>query len=91
VHGVTWDQIELLHSRFGKYVKTLDQKRTLRDLTQQILKNGNGVFDKLNHLRNSQSLAHDNVLVDAAEPRVIYDSITAILQFIKTVESDFGA
>ena len=91
VCGVEWDKSEPLHSRFGKYIKALGQKRDLRELTQQILKNGNGVFDKFNHVRNHQSLAHDNILVDAAEARFIYDSITAILRFIKAIEASFGA
>jgi len=33
-------------------------------MTQQILKNSIGVFDKFNHIRNNQSLAHDNVLLE---------------------------
>jgi hypothetical protein len=90
VHQVPWDRAEPLHSRYGKYVKALSQKRLLHDLTLQILKNGNGVFDKFNHVRNNQSLAHDNEIVDAAEARFIYDSITSALRFIKTIESDYG-
>jgi len=91
VHQVPWDRAEPLHFRYGKYVKVLSQKRSLRDLTLQILKNGNGVFDKFNHVRNNQSLAHDNDIVDAAEARFIYDSITSALRFIKAIESNFGA
>jgi hypothetical protein len=91
VYQVPWDRAEPLHSRFGKYVKVLSQKRQLRELTLQILKNGNGVFDKFNHVRNNQSLAHDNEILDGAEARFIYDSITAILRFVKNIESNFGA
>jgi hypothetical protein len=90
--GVVWDRSEPLHSRVGKYVKALNQERELREVTAQIVKNGIGVFDKFNHVRNNQSLAHDNELLDQAEARFIYDSITAILRFVKSVEaSRFGA
>ena len=45
-------------------------------------------FDKFNHVRNNQSLAHDNELLDPAEAWFIYDSITAILRFVKTIEAN---
>jgi Abortive infection C-terminus len=47
-----------------------------------------GVFDKFNHVRNNQSLAHDNELLDPAEARFIYDSVTAILRFVKSIETN---
>ena len=87
VRRIPWDRAEPLHSRVGKYVKVLSQSRGLRDVTIQIIKNAIGVFDKFNHVRNNQSLAHDDELLDPAEARFIYDSITAILRFIKSIEA----
>jgi hypothetical protein len=69
--GITWKRDEPLHSRVGKYVKAANQERPLQDMTQQILKNSIGVFDKFNHVRNKQSLAHDNDLLHKAEARFI--------------------
>jgi abortive infection Abi-like protein len=86
MRGIQWERTEPLHSRVGKYVKALGQDRDLREVTAQIIKNAIGVFDKFNHVRNNQSLAHDNKLLDSAEARFIYDSITAILRFVKSVE-----
>jgi hypothetical protein len=88
VRGAHWERSEPLHSRVGKYVKALGQDRELREVTAQIIKNAIGVFDKFNHVRNNQSLAHDNELLDPAEARFIYDSITAILRFVKSVEAN---
>jgi Abortive infection C-terminus len=85
---VQWDRNEPLHSRVGKYVKALAQERDLRDVTAQIIKNAIGVFDKFNHVRNNQSLAHDNELLDSAEARFIYDSVTSFLRFVKSVETN---
>jgi abortive infection Abi-like protein len=42
----------------------------------------------LYHVRNNQSLAHNNELLDSAEARFIYDSFTAILRFVKSVEAN---
>jgi hypothetical protein len=69
-------------------LKALGQDRDLREVTAQIIKNAIGVFDKFNRVRNNQSLAHDNELLDPAEARFIYDSITAILRFVKSVEAN---
>lgn len=90
--GVAWERAEPLHSRVGKYVKALGQDRELRDVTVQIIRNAIGIFEKFNHVRNNQSLAHDNVLVDQTEARFIYDSITAMLRFVKAIEAGrYGA
>ncbi len=62
VRGIQWERAEPLHARVGKYVKALAQDRELREVTAQIIKNAIGVFDKFNHVRNNQSLAHDNEL-----------------------------
>jgi hypothetical protein len=87
LRSVQWDRGEPLHSRVGKYVKALGQDRELREVTTQIIKNAIGVFDKFNHVRNNQSLAHDNELLDPGEARFIYDSVTAFLRFVKCIES----
>jgi Abortive infection C-terminus len=86
-HGVAWDRKEPLHSRAGKYVKALETSYPLRDASRQIIKNAIAVFDKFNHVRNDDSLAHDNELPDHAEARFLFDSIVAILRFIKSIEA----
>jgi len=90
-HSIIWSRDEPLHSRVGKYVRVLEQSHQLTDMTKQIIKNSIGIFEKFNFVRNNRSLAHDNELSHNAEARFIYDSITAILRFIKSVEaSRFG-
>lgn len=87
VRGIAWDRSEPLHSRVGKYVKALKQEVELREMTEQIIKGAFGVFDKFNHVRNNASLAHDNDLVDKAEARFIFDSVSVFLRFIKSVDA----
>lgn len=91
VHQVGWTRAEPLHARVGKYVRVLESRYTLRDISRQILKNAIGLFDKLNSVRNNDSLAHDNELPDHAECRFIFDSVTAVLRFVKSIEiTGFG-
>jgi hypothetical protein len=85
--GISWEKDEPLHSRVGKYVKALDQQRPLRDVTKQIAKSSIIVFERYNHVRNNQSFAHDNEVVDEVEARFIYDAISAFLRFIRGVEA----
>lgn len=86
-HRVTWDRAEPLHSRVGKYVKACEKDYPMREISKQIIKNAIGVFDKFNYVRNNDTLAHDNELPDHAEARFIFDSVTAILRFVKSVEA----
>jgi len=85
--AVSWERSEPLHSRVGKYVKSLQQERELREMTLQSIKSAIGIFEKYNHVRNNQSLAHDNELLDQAEARFIYDTVTAFLRFVKSIEA----
>lgn len=76
-----------LHSRVGRYVKHLSAQRNLTQMSARIIKSSISVFEALNELRNNKSLAHDNPhLVDPDEARFIFDSVTAILRFIKSVD-----
>ncbi len=84
--GIGWERADPLHNRVGKYVKALKQENDLREMTEQIIKNAIGVFDKFNHVRNNNSLAHDNEVIDKAEARFIFDSVSALLRFVKAID-----
>lgn len=86
--GAPCDKSEPLHSRVGKYVRVLSAERDLRDVSAQAVKSAFGVFEKFNHVRNNQSLAHDNEIVDDAEARFIFETITAFLRFMKRLDGE---
>lgn len=87
-HGGMCTRDEPLHSRMGKYIRLLEQQHLLREVSKRILKSAISIFEKFNDVRNNESLAHDNNLVDQIEARYIFDSITAILRFLKSIEVD---
>lgn len=90
--GVPCNRNDSLHSRVGKYVKALEKEHQLRGISKRILKSSISIFEEFNNVRNNQSFAHDNDLVDEAEARFIFDAITSILRFVKTTEAEkFGA
>ena len=90
-HGGTCNRDDPLHSRMGKYIKLLEKSRQLRPISKRTVKSGISIFERFNDVRNNESFAHDNDIVDQAEARYIFDSITALLRFIKAIEVEkFG-
>ena len=90
-HDGTCNRDDPLHSRMGKYIKLLEESRQLREISKRTLKSGISIFESFNDVRNNETFAHDNDIVDQAEARYIFDSITALLRFIKTIEAEkFG-
>lgn len=90
--GAPCDRNDPLHNRVGKYVKALESECQLQEISKRIVKSSISIFEQFNDVRNNQSFAHDNHLIDKAEARFIFDAITAILRFVKTIEAEkFGA
>lgn len=77
-----------LHSRVGKYIKSLENEKQLKEISKRILKSSISIFEKFNDIRNNESFAHDNELIESSEARFIFDSVTAILRFVKTIEAE---
>ena len=45
------------------------------------------IFDEFNSVRNNNSLAHDNQLLNPDEAKYVFDNITLLLRFINKIES----
>ncbi len=89
--GIAFDKDAPLQSRSGKYIKALEGEGRVRDISLKILKSSISIFDSFNSIRNNDSFAHDNEIVDKVEARFIFDAITNILRFIKGFETNrFG-
>ena len=75
------------------WASTCDCSRPrVREFSRRALKSGISIFQSFNDIRNNESFAHDNVIVDTAEARYIFDSISALLRFVNAIEADkFGA
>lgn len=90
-HGGTYDKDDPLHSRVGKYVKQLEAGTRLQPISMRIMKSSISIFDEFNSVRNNKSFAHDNEIVGLHEARFIFDSISDVLRFIRSLEaSHFG-
>ena len=90
--GIAFDKSDALHSRVGKYIRALESERELREITRRIGKSSISVFEAFNDVRNNESFAHDNDIVEEAEARFIFDGVSAFLRFVKSIETDrFGS
>ena len=79
---------DALHARVGKYVKALKAERNLTEMSERIIKSSISTFEAMNDIRNNKSFAHDNgALVPMDEAKLIYDSVTALLRFLQTIDA----
>ncbi|QBS13529.1 abortive infection family protein [Legionella geestiana] len=86
-YGIEVPQTKALHSVFGEYVKALRANGHIEtEMTERILKSSISVLEAFNHVRNDNSLAHDNPILNYEESLLIFNNISALVRFIKSIE-----
>jgi hypothetical protein len=89
--GGTCGKDDPLHSRAGKYIKVIEIEAQLQPISARIMKSSISIFEEFNNIRNNKSFAHDNEIIGLHEARFIFDSISSVLRFIRSIEaSRFG-
>lgn len=87
-HGITGARDKPLHSLFGEYVKRLRDLGHIRSaMSERILKSSISVLEAFNDVRNNQSLAHDNQILDYEEALLIFNDMASLIRFIRGIES----
>ncbi len=85
--GITVTREKPLHSLFGEYVKRLREDGHLEsEMTARILKSGISVLEAFNDVRNNQSLAHDNKMLNHDESLLIFNHVAITVRFIRALE-----
>jgi len=88
-HGLATDRDKPLHSIFGEYVKRLREEGHLQSpMTDRILRSTISVLQEFNHVRNEQSLAHDNPVLNYEESRLIFNNVTSLIRFLQALEAE---
>lgn len=86
-HAITTTREEPAHSVMGKYVKWLKNNgRVESEMTGRILTYAGATIDAFNRVRNEQSLAHPNPMLNYHEALLIFNHVVAIVNFIRVVE-----
>lgn len=87
-HEVTVMRDKPLHSLFGEYVKKLrDDGHLESEMTARILKSSISVLEAFNNVRNEQSLAHDNPILNYDESLLILNHVANSVRFLKGLEA----
>ena len=86
-HQITYDKETPLHSLFGGYVKEIVNKGFIEsEMTQRILKSSISVWEAFNGVRNNQSFAHDNQILNYNESILIFNNVSNVIRFLETIE-----
>ena len=88
-HQIDYDQNTPLHSLFGGYVKYLRQNKMIEtEMTERILKSSISIMESFNKVRNEQSFAHDNPILNYNESLLIFNNVASSIKFIQSIEEN---
>lgn len=86
-HGISTEKDKPLHSLVGEYTKALREGGHLEsEMTERILKSSISTLDAFNKVRNDQSLAHDNRMLNYDESLVIYAHVASSIRFFEALD-----
>jgi Abortive infection C-terminus len=89
--GIKVERDKPLHSIFGEYVKKLKELKLIESqMTERILKSSISVLDAFNDVRNNQSLAHDNPVLNRNESLLIFNHVTSAIRFVWALEQSIA-
>jgi hypothetical protein len=55
-------------------------------MTERILKSSISILEAFNDVRNNQSLAHDNPILNYNESILIFNNVSSAIKFIESIE-----
>jgi hypothetical protein len=86
--GIAASREKATHSLFGEYVKRLrDGGHLESEMMVRILKSSISVLEAFNDVRNNQSLAHDNPILNYDESLLIFNHVASSVRFIRSLET----
>lgn len=87
-YGFKADQTTPLHSLVGAYIKAVkDRGVPLHEMSERILKTSISILESFNDVRNNASYAHDNVVLDSAQSRLVVASVSNLIRFVDSIEN----
>lgn len=86
-HGIKTEKDKPLHSLVGEYVKRLKEKSYIEsEMTERILKSSISTLEAFSRVRNNQSFAHDNKILNYDESLLIFNHVASAIKFIEAVD-----
>ncbi|GEK35524.1 abortive infection family protein [Kurthia sibirica] len=79
-----------LHTLLKKYRDFLEKSKIIQStMTIQILKLNTNVLNNFNTVRNNESFAHDNKILNKTESKLICNHVISLLKFIDEIDIEF--
>lgn len=86
-HGVDIGGDKPIHSAFGEYVGALRENGFIAsESTARLLRASGKLMEPFNDIRNKESLAHPNPIMNHDEGLFVFNQICGVLRFISSVE-----
>jgi len=86
-HGLETKREITLGSVFSSYVQLLGRTNVIKSrMAERILKMAFATMDGFSNVRNEQSLAHDNEILDYDESIYIYNHVCALVRFLQQID-----
>jgi len=87
-HKVIFSKGETVNALYGKYIKAIRDKGFIEsDMADKIIKFTFQIMDAFNDVRNNNSFAHDNPVLNYDESVLIFNNVTATVRFIQAIEA----
>ena len=88
-HGIGASRDKPLHSLVGEYIKHMKAQGHIEsEMTERILKSSISTMEAFNRVRNEQSLAHDNPILNYNESLLILNHVVSAIRFLEGLERD---
>lgn len=87
MHNIDSGRTQPLHSLHGLYVRQLISCGKIEsEMTEKILRSMNPILEKYNDVRNNQSFAHDNSILNHSECVFILNSIHNAISYFEMID-----
>lgn len=91
-HGIQYLKEESLNAVFGKYVNQITAKKFIETfMGERILRSSISNLDAFNKVRNDNSYAHPNLIVNYDEAVLIANNVVNTIKHIQIVENNYDA
>lgn len=85
--GISTIRRKPLHSLLGEYIKKMKAEGAIESqMTERILKSSIGNLEAFNSVRNEQSFAHDNPVLNYEESLLIFNNVMGSIRFIQALD-----
>ena len=86
--GISTERGKALHGLVGEYAKALKAAGQIEsDMAERILKSSISIFEAFNYVRNNQTMAHDNPVLNHDESLLIFGYVTSTVHFVSALEA----